>query len=124
MTVTTLDQKVALIVIDLQKSIFSLLNTPSMEEVVKSVAALTGTFRSNGLPVVLVNVAGVAKGRTEQKSSQRTFPPSWTDFTQEVNQQPQDHVVTKFTPGAFTKTDLEAHLLGELVRRLRPPEIA
>lgn len=110
MTVTTLDQKVALIVIDLQKGIFSLLNTPSMKEVVKNVAGLIGAFRSHGLPVVLVNVAGVAKGRTEQKSRQRILPPGWTDFIQEINQQPEDHVITKFTPGAFTKTDLETHL--------------
>lgn len=110
MTVTTLDQKVALIVIDLQKGIFSLLNTPSREEVVKNVTALTIAFRNHGLPVVLVNVAGIAKGRTEQKSSQQTFFCSGTDFIQEIHQQPEDHVVTKFTPGEFTKADLEAHL--------------
>ena len=38
------------------------------------------------------------------------FPAGWTDLIPELNQQPQDHVVTKHTPGAFTNTGLEAHL--------------
>ena len=38
------------------------------------------------------------------------FPAGWTDLIPELNQQPQDHLVTKRTWGAFTNTDLEAHL--------------
>jgi len=34
----------------------------------------------------------------------------WTDLVSELNRQPQDHLVTKRTWGAFTNTDLEAHL--------------
>lgn len=110
MTVSALDPKSALIVVDLQKGIVSLPSVYSLNEVVKHVRALTEAFRGYGLPVVLVNVAGVAPGRTEQPRGQREFPAGWTDLIPELNQQPQDHVVTKHTPGAFTNTDLEVHL--------------
>ncbi len=110
MTVTTLDAKTALIVIDLQKGIVSLATVHPIEGVVKQVGALADAFRRHGLPVVLVNVAGGAPGRTEQSRNNREYPAGWTDLIPGLNQQPQDHVVTKHTPGAFTNTDLDAHL--------------
>ena len=110
MTVTTLDPNSALIVIDLQKGIVALPTAHSMDGVVRHAAALADAFRGHGLPVVLVNVAGGAPGRTEQPRSLREFPAGWTDLIPELNRQPQDHVVTKHTPGAFTNTDLDAHL--------------
>jgi len=109
-TVTALDPKTALIVIDLQKGIVSLPTVHPMEEVVKHIGALAAAFRGHGLPVVLVNVAGGAPGRTEQPRGHRDFPADWTDLIPDLKRQPQDHVVTKHTPGAFTNTDVEAHL--------------
>ena len=110
MTVTTLDPKTALIVVDLQKGIVSLPTVHPVDAVVKQVGTLTEAFRGHGLPVVLVNVAGGAPGRTEQPRGHRDFSAGWTDLIPELNRQPQDHVVTKHTPGAFTNTGLEAHL--------------
>jgi len=109
-TVTTLDAKTALIVVDLQKGIVSRPIAPPMDGVVKQAVALTEAFRGHGLPVVLVNVAGGAQGRTEQPRGHMQFAEGWTDLIPELNRQPRDHVVTKHTPGAFTNTDLEAHL--------------
>ena len=110
MTVTTLDPKTALIVVDLQKGIVSRPAVHPMDSVVKHAGALTEAFRGQGLPVVLVNVAGAAPGRTEQPRVHRDFSDGWTDLIPELNRQLRDHVVTKHTPGAFTNTDLEAHL--------------
>ena len=110
MTVTALDSKTALIVIDLQKGIVSLPSVHPMDGVVKQVIALAAAFRQHGLPVVLVNVTAGAPGRTEQPRRSRDFQPGWTDLISELNQQPQDHVVTKRTPGAFTNTGLDEHL--------------
>jgi nicotinamidase-related amidase len=59
---------------------------------------------------VLVNVDAVPPGRTEQARRTGEFPAGWTDLIAELNRQPQDHVVTKRTWGAFTNTDLEAYL--------------
>lgn len=118
MAVTTLDPKSALIVVDLQKGIVSLPSVHDMDCVVKHVGAMTDAFRRHGLPVVLVNVAGGASGRTEQPRGHRAFPVGWTDLIPELNRQSQDHVVTKYTPGAFTNTGLEAYLMASEVTQV------
>ena len=110
MTVTTLDPKTALIVVDLQKGIVSRPVAHPMDSVLKHAVALTEAFHGHGSPVVLVNVAGGARGRTEQPRGHMQFPAGWTDLIPELNRKSRDHVVTKHTPGAFTNTDLEAHL--------------
>ncbi len=107
---TALDPTTALIVIDLQQGIVSLPTVHPMDSVVRHVAALADVFRGQGLPVVLVNVAGGAPGRTEQPRGHRDLPAGWTDLIPELNRQSRDHVVTKYTPGAFTNTGLEVHL--------------
>jgi nicotinamidase-related amidase len=110
MAVTTLDPKTALVVIDLQKGIVALPTAHPAGEVVWRASALADAFRSHGLPVVLVNVAGGAMGRTEQSRNRGELPAGWADLVPELNEQPEDHRVTKRTWGAFTNTDLEDHL--------------
>jgi len=110
-TVTTIDPKTALIVIDLQQGIVSLPTVHPIAEVVKHARTLADAFRHRGLPVVLVNVAGGAPGRTERPPRNGApFPAGWTDLIPELNQQPTDIVVTKRTWGAFASTDLEDRL--------------
>jgi nicotinamidase-related amidase len=57
-----------------------------------------------------VNVAGGAPGRIEQPRNLGELPADWTDLLPELNRQPEDHLVTKRTWGAFTNTDLDKHL--------------
>lgn len=110
MSVTTLDPNTALIVVDLQKGIVDSALIPGIGDVVDRARALLDAFRERGLPVVLVNVAGGAPGRTEQPRAHRTFAPGWTDFIPELEQQATDIVVTKRTWGAFASTDLDSTL--------------
>jgi len=110
MPVTALDPKTALIVIDLQKGIVSLPTVHPIAGVIERACTLAAAFRAQGLPVVLVNVTGGPTVRTEQPRPNRAFPAGWVDLIPELNRQPQDHAVTKNTPGAFTKTGLETHL--------------
>jgi nicotinamidase-related amidase len=110
MAVTTLDPKTALIVVDLQKGLVANPFAHPLGEVVEHARSLADAFRRRGLPVVLVNVAGGAPGRTEQAPRLREFPAGWTDLIPEINQQPGDVVVTKRTWGAFASTDLEDQL--------------
>ncbi len=110
MALTTLDPKTALIVIDLQKGIVTFPTVHPIDAVIGNAVALADAFRSHGLPVVLVNVDGGAPGRAEQARRLGDMPADWADLIPELNRQPEDHVVTKRTWGAFTKTDLEAHL--------------
>jgi nicotinamidase-related amidase len=110
MAVTQLDPKTALVVIDLQKGIVGYPTVHPIGEVIKQATALTNAFRRKGLPVVLVNAAGGAPGRTEQAFRMKDPPAGWTDLIPELNQQSDDHTVTKRTWGAFTNTNLAEHL--------------
>lgn len=110
MSVTVLDPKTALIVIDLQKGVVSLPAAHPIAGVIERVSMMATAFRAQGLPVVLVNVTGAPKVRTERPRPNRALPAGWADLIPELNRQPQDHAVTKNTPGAFTKTDLETYL--------------
>ena len=110
MPVTSLDPMTALIVVDLQKGI---INSPVIHPVagvIERTRALLNAFRRRGLPVVLVNVAGVAPGRTEQPRRSSTLPEGFSDLIPELDRQATDIVVTKRTWGAFASTDLDAQL--------------
>lgn len=110
MPYTALDPNTALIVVDLQKGIVGSSFSHPIEPVVEQSCALLQAFRHYGLPVVLVNVAGVAPGRTERPRHTGVFPEEWTDFISELDQQPSDIVITKRTWGAFANTTLEEQL--------------
>jgi nicotinamidase-related amidase len=110
LALTTLDPKTALILIDLQKGIVGLPTAHPADAVVKQGIALADAFRRHGLPVVLVNVAGGAPGRTETARRMSDLPPDWADLVPELDRQPLDHTVTKRTWGAFTQTDLDQYL--------------
>ncbi len=111
MALTTLDPNTALVVVDLQKGIVGLPVVHPIADVIAHTRVLADAFRTRGLPVVLVNVAGGAPGRTEQPPRQTgARPEGWTDLIPELNQQPGDIVVTKRTWGAFAGADLEAQL--------------
>ena len=110
MTISTLDAKTALVVVDLQKGIVGMPVAHPIADVVNNAAGLAEAFRKHGLPVVLINVDGLAPGRSEQARRVTEFPVGWTDLVPELNRQPSDHVVTKRTWGAFTNTDLETYL--------------
>ena len=110
MPLTTLDPKTALIVVDLQKGIISSPFIHPIAGVIERTRALLDAFRQRDLPVVLVNVAGGAPGRTEQPRRYSTFPEGFSDLIPELDRQSSDIVVTKRTWGAFASTDLEAQL--------------
>jgi nicotinamidase-related amidase len=111
MALTTLDPNTALIVIDLQKGIAGYPLIDPIGKVVDQTRSLLDAFRRRGLPVALVNVAGRAPGRTEQRPrASGSFTEGWTDFLPELDQQSNDIVVTKRTWGAFASTDLEHRL--------------
>jgi nicotinamidase-related amidase len=118
MPVTTIDDKTALIVVDLQKGIVNMPTIHPIVGVIERACALIDAFRQHGLPVVLVNVAGGAPGRTEQPRRLATFPEGFTDLIPELNRQPGDIMVTKMTWGAFPSTDLESQLKAKGVTQV------
>ena len=112
MAVTVLDPKTALLVIDLQNGIVTLPTAHPVSDVVKNASELAAAFRRHDLPVVLVTVGGAPSGRTEQARPSAARAPGWADLVPELDQQPQDHMLTKQQWGAFTNTGLEQHLLA------------
>jgi nicotinamidase-related amidase len=111
MTLTTLDPKPALIVIDLQKGIVDAPTIHPTGEIVERSASLADAFRHKGLPVVLVNVTSGAPGRTDRTRPPGTISsPDWADLVDELDVQLDDLLVTKQRRSAFHDTGLDAHL--------------
>jgi nicotinamidase-related amidase len=112
MPLTQIDATAALIVIDLQKSAVGIPTAHPVGEIVARTAQLARAFRERHLPVVLVNVTSRAPGRTDAGPRKYSFPPDWTDFVPELEQHPDDHIVSKQRPGAFIGTSLDDYLRG------------
>jgi nicotinamidase-related amidase len=110
MPLTKLEENAALVIIDLQKGITAMQAAHPMEDIVGRSAQLARAFRERGLPVVLVNVAGGAPGRTDTPRPAFALPPDWTDLAPELDQHPSDHLVTKHRIGAFIGTSLDSTL--------------
>ncbi|MBS0334013.1 MAG: isochorismatase family protein, partial [Proteobacteria bacterium] len=104
--------KTALIVIDLPQGIASMTAPEALAPIVERSRALADAFRARGLPVVLVNAAGVAPGRTEHGGFRGAFPPGFDELLDGLGAQSSDIRVTKRTWGAFRDTDLEEQLKG------------
>ncbi|UJD92385.1 cysteine hydrolase (plasmid) [Rahnella aquatilis] len=118
MAATQLDSRTALIVIDLQKIVASIPTVHTFADVLENACRLTRAFRQHDLPVVLVNVVGMAPGRTELGHLGGALPPDWSELLPELNQQPQDHLVSKKTWGAFTNTGLEDYLKSACITQV------
>jgi nicotinamidase-related amidase len=119
MALSTLDNKTALIVVDLQNAILAYPVAHPNTDIIARSAELAEAFRANGLPVVLVNVAGGAPGRTETpRPAGGERPANAMEIVEGLNRSETDHLVTKRTWGAFTGTDLDEYLKGEGVTQV------
>jgi nicotinamidase-related amidase len=119
MPLTLLDPNTALIVIDLQKGIVSGNFIHPIADIIDRTRALIDVFRAKNLPVVLVNVAGRAPGRTEQgPRASQTSAEGWTDLLPQLDRQQIDIAVTKRSWGAFATTDLEDRLKARCVTQV------
>jgi len=118
MPITKLDAIPALVVIDLQKGIVGLPTVHPIGEIVARAAQLARAFRERSLPVVLVNVTGMAPGRTDAGRPKFQFPEGWTELVAELDRQPGDLIVSKERWGAFLGTSLDALLRGRGVTQV------
>jgi nicotinamidase-related amidase len=109
MSISQLESHAALIVIDMQKGIVSLPTVHPAEEIIANNAKLARAFRTHGFPVVLVNVAGGAPGRTDVAYNFKP-PADWAELIPELEAHPNDHKITKLQWGAFHGTSLDHHL--------------
>lgn len=118
MALTTLDERTALVVIDLQNGIAARPTQPyPADDVVARSARLADAFRAKGLPVVLVRVATApdgadgAHGRTElHRRPTGEHPAGFSDIVPALAGHDGDLVVTKRNWGAFFGTELDVIL--------------
>ncbi|RPE46324.1 nicotinamidase-related amidase [Streptomyces sp. Ag109_O5-1] len=117
MSLSTLDPRTALVVIDLQQGIVAMPTQPySGAEVVARTAELADAFRAQELPVVLVRVsfaadfADAVPGRTERQARGLAFPEGWDVVVDELSGHDGDIHVTKHNWSAFHGTDLDVQL--------------
>ncbi len=110
MPLTTLDQTAALIVIDLQKGLVTTPVVHPIDGIIERSAQLAQAFRERGLPVVLVNVAGGAPGRTDTVRPRPSIPPDFIKLVPELGGHPDDILITKHRVGAFFGTSLDEDL--------------
>ncbi len=119
MPLTKLDNTSALVVIDLQKGVAGMPTAHPAAEIIGRAAELARAFGERNLPVVLVNVTGVAPGRTDAaRYDLSSLPAEWSELVPELEQQPNDHLVSKQRWGAFLGTDLDAYLRGRGVTQV------
>lgn len=117
MPVTTLDEKTALVVIDMQKGILTIPALHPTQDVLGNVVRLVEAFRKRQRPVVLVHVgwapdhADAIKSRNQSPVPQGNRPPEFFEFADELNADPaRDILVHKRQWGAFYGTDLDLQL--------------
>ncbi len=99
MAITQLDKTTALIVIDLQCGIVALPPQHTVPGVIEQANRLIDVFHQQQRPVVLVNVAGGAPGRTDQKLGSHSVPDNWATLVDELHRQDDDILITKRTWG-------------------------
>lgn len=108
MPLSTIDEKIALVVIDLQAGIVAY-PVPEIPGVVDKSVKLADAFRAAGQSVVLVNVTGTPGGRTDANPAGGARELSeGTEVVPELGE--ADIAITKRTRGAFHGTTLAADL--------------
>lgn len=100
----------ALIVVDLQEGIVTLPTVHPAAHVVDRAASLAATFREQSWPVVLVNVASAAPGRSEIMRRAGEVSATWTDLVPALGATDGDILVTKNRWSAFADTGLDEKL--------------
>ncbi|WP_406175103.1 isochorismatase family protein [Streptomyces sp. NBC_00996] len=116
MPATTLDERSALVLIDLQKGILALPTVHPSDAVLKNGARLAEAFRAHGLPVVRARVAwspdggDLPVGRADHPGPAAAPPAEFAEFPDELGPLGDDIVITKRHWGAFTGTELDLQL--------------
>jgi nicotinamidase-related amidase len=111
--ITALDEKTALVLIDMQKGIVAFPVAHPIEGVIENTAKLADAFHKAGQPVIIVNVdpAKFKPSRKEPAPSHGgSLPADFIEIIPEIKTTDSDIFVTKSTWGAFESTDLDAQL--------------
>jgi nicotinamidase-related amidase len=116
MPAITIDERPALVLIDLQKGILALPILLSPDDIKNRARLLAAAFRANTLPVVRVKVAwstdggDLPHGRTLMPGPESAPPAAYSEFPEDFSPHPGDIIIVKRHWGAFTGTELDLQL--------------
>lgn len=80
MSFSQIDHNTALLVVDLQQGIVAVPLAQELQPILDNATKLIAAFRKRDLPVVLINVAGGPKGRTDVSRPPQTITADWADL--------------------------------------------
>ncbi|MER5945680.1 hydrolase [Streptomyces sp. NPDC001904] len=115
-TSLSLDERTALVLIDLQQGILGLPTVHPSGDVLKNAVRLADAFRAKELPVVRVRVGWSQDGgdlpvsRAVTPGPAQAPPAAFSEFPDELGPLGDDIVITKRHWGAFTGTELDLQL--------------
>ncbi|GAA1674346.1 hydrolase [Glycomyces endophyticus] len=126
MPITVLDDRTALLVIDLQKGSAARPTAPHpLSQVIDHTITLADAFRAHHLPVFLTRFtfspdgADATPGRTDLgPRSPQPLPEGWDDLIDPLAGHLEDIIITKRNWGSFHGTDLDLHLRRRRITQL------
>lgn len=113
MALDQLDERCALINVDLQNGVRKLPYTHPVQAVIDNAARLCDAFRARGLPVVITvaNSTGVTPLRADAGfAAPAALPPGWDEPVAELHRSDDDMFLSKARWGSFAGTGLEQWL--------------
>jgi nicotinamidase-related amidase len=116
MSAITIDQRPALVLIDLQKGILALPTLLSQDDIKNRARRRAAAFRASTLPVVRVKLAWSADGgdlppgRALIPGPETAPPAAYSEFPEDLPPYPGDIILIKRHWGAFTGTELDLQL--------------
>jgi nicotinamidase-related amidase len=124
--ITTIDTNTALVLIDLQKGVISMVKDQPIEDVLEKAAQLLAAFREAELPIVIVNVnpagASFTKIRTQLsltvKGPQPALAPDFLEIIPEIKTTEEDIFITKNAWSAFCETTLHEELQNRNISQI------
>jgi nicotinamidase-related amidase len=124
MSAVNLDDKPALVLIDLQKGILGRPTAVPPNEIKRQAMRLAAVFHARGLPVVRVKVAWSPDGgdlprtRAVRPGPSSAPPAEFGEFPEDFLPEDRDIVIVKRHWGAFTGTELDLQLRRRGVTQL------
>ncbi|WP_204742248.1 cysteine hydrolase family protein [Glaciihabitans arcticus] len=110
MTVTTIDARTALIVVDLQAGTVGNPTVHPIADVVANAASVIAEFRKRKLPVVIATIDGTGPGRAEFGRCASEWPAELVTLVPEVTVEEGDMLMTRRAWSAFSSTNLQQQL--------------
>ena len=118
MPLSALDDRVALIVVDLQQGLLGLPTVTPLAAAIARTADLAAAFRARGLPVVLVATVGSPPGRSDVDLRIVDPPKGFADPAVGLASSPGDLLVLKRGWSAFQGTGLHEDLIDSGVTQV------